>query len=309
MEQLNEYFSLLDQAHVPAIANIRGRVLRSLQNHLLDKGFKQLMPVLMSPITDPLNHAVYPAVIEYEGRSLKLTASMIFHKQLALCANGHEKIFIVAPNIRLEKPEIKHSGNHLLEFSQFDFEIRNATLQDAMATVEDFVKHAIREVRLHCKDELSLLGRTLPDYDASFPVYRSEDLHAEHGDHFEKVMSERMTTPFFVTNYKREFYDRENPSCPGTYHNYDLIYPEGFGEGLSGAERECDYDVIVRRMKEQSMDPAPYANYLAVAKAGLLSRSAGGGLGIERFVKFLSGKRHIRDVSLFDRSVATSFLF
>lgn len=309
MEELNSYFAGLKNPDVESHANIRGRVLRSLQGYMLDAGFKQLMPVLMSPITDPLNHAVYPAEIKYEDRPLKLTASMIFHKQIALAAKGHDKIFIVAPNIRLEKAEIKDSQNHLLEFSQFDFEMRDATMAQAIAMVDGLVKHVFKEVQQHCKAELAQLGRTLPSYDAPFPVYASENLIAEHGPQFEKIMSEKSKTPFFVTNYKREFYDRENPQRRGTYNNYDLIYPEGFGEGLSGAEREFEYEQILRRMNELSMDLKPFGNYLEAAKRGYLPASAGGGLGIERLLKFISGKRQIRDVALFDRSVGTQFLF
>ncbi|MBA3770963.1 MAG: asparagine synthetase [Ramlibacter sp.] len=309
MEALDSYFERLKNPDVESHANIRGRVLRSLQGFMLDAGFKQLMPVLMSPITDPLNHAVYPAEIKYEERPLKLTASMIFHKQLALAAKGHDKIFIVAPNIRLEKAEIKDSQNHLLEFSQFDFEMRDATMAQAIAMVDGLVKHVFKEVQQHCKAELTQLGRTLPSYDAPFPIYASDALIAEHGPQFEKIMSEKSKTPFFVTNYKREFYDRENPQRPGSYNNYDLIYPEGFGEGLSGAEREFEYEQILRRMRELSMDLTPFGNYLEAAKRGYLPPSAGGGLGIERLLKFISGKRQIRDVALFDRSVGTSFLF
>lgn len=309
MEELKRYFDSLQHPDVEAIANIRGRVLRSLQDYMLEAGFKQLMPVLMSPITDPLNHAVYPAEIKYEERPLKLTASMIFHKQIALSAKGHDKIFIVAPNIRLEKAEIKDSQNHLLEFSQFDFEMRDASMGQAISMVDGLIKHALKEVKQHCQAELTQMGRQLPDYDAPFPIYSSDELIAEHGPQFEKIMSEQSKTPFFVTNYKREFYDRENPERRGSYNNYDLIYPEGYGEGLSGAEREFEYEQILRRMHELSMDLTPFGNYLEAAKRGYLPPSAGGGLGIERFLKFITGKRQIRDVSLFDRSVGTEFLF
>ena len=40
--------------------------------------------------------------------------------------------------------------------------------------------------------------------------------------------------PFWVICHKREFYDKEDPERPGHYLNYDLIWPEGFGEALSG---------------------------------------------------------------------------
>lgn len=309
MEELEQYFKSLQNPDVEVVSTIRGRVLSALQSYMLDAGFKQLMPVLMSPITDPLNHAVYPAEIKYEQRPLKLTASMIFHKQIALTAKGHDKIFIVAPNIRLEKAEIKDSKNHLLEFSQFDFEVRGASMLQVISLVDGLVKHVFKEVRQHCQAELKQLGRELPDYDAAFPIYSSDELIAEHGPQFEKIMSEKSKTPFFVTNYKREFYDRENPERAGSYNNYDLIYPEGYGEGLSGAEREFEYEQIVRRMNELSMDLTPFANYLEAAKRGYLPPSAGGGLGIERLLKFITGKREIRDVSLFDRSVGTQFLF
>jgi asparaginyl-tRNA synthetase len=309
MEEIQRNFDDFNHPDVEAIAIIRGRVLQALQQYLLERDFKQLMPILMSPITDPLNHAVYPAELQYEARRLKLTASMIFHKQLALTARGHDKIFIVAPNIRLEKAEIKDSENHLLEFSQFDFEIRNGNMQQVMALIEGLIKHTFAEVKQHCSAQLAHLNRQLPHYDTHFPIYSSDELRAEYGDDFENIMSAKAHTPFFVTNYRREFYDRETPGKRGQYNNYDLIYPESYGEALSGAEREYEYEQIIYRMEELSMDIAPFANYLEVAKRGLLHPSAGGGLGIERLLKFICGKRRIREVALFDRTVGTSFLF
>ncbi|MFJ2537209.1 amino acid--tRNA ligase-related protein [Pseudomonas sp. NPDC087614] len=146
MEEITSNFADFANPDIESIAIVRGRVLQALQQYLLERDFKQLMPILMSPITDPLNHAVYPAELQYEERRLKLTASMIFHKQLALTAKGHDKIFIVAPNIRLEKAEIKDSENHLLEFSQFDFEIRDGDMHQVMALIEGLIKHVFAEV-------------------------------------------------------------------------------------------------------------------------------------------------------------------
>ncbi len=309
MEDVQSQIAAFHHPDVEAVAIIRGRVLHALQTFLLERDFRQLLPILMSPITDPLNHAVYPAEIQYQQRRLKLTASMIFHKQLALTARGHERIFIVAPNIRLEKPEIKDSQRHLLEFSQFDFEIRGGTMQQAMQLIEQMVKHTLDEVREHCAAQLAQLGRELPRYETAFPVYSTNELQAELGDDFERLMSEKAHTPFFITNHRREFYDRETPGQRGHYNNYDLIWPEGYGEALSGAEREYEHGQILYRMNELDMDLTPFGNFLEVARQGLLHPSAGGGLGIERLLRFICGKRHIRDVALFDRSVGSDFLF
>jgi len=106
--------------------------------------------------------------------------------------------------------------------------------------------------------------------------------------------------PFWVMDHYREFYDKEDPST-GKHINYDLVYPEGFGEGLSGAERETDYEVILRKMAERKNDPASFATYLEIAKKGILKPTAGGGFGVERMVRFLTGKKQVREVCLFPR--------
>jgi asparaginyl-tRNA synthetase len=306
---LDEFVKHLENPEVVDIAHIRNVVLRSLQCYTQDAGFYQLMPILMSPITDPLNHAVYPAEIAYENRPLRLTASMIFHKQLALRAEGLNKIFIVAPNIRLEKNTIKSSVNHLLEFSQFDFEIKGASMYDVMKFINELMVHVFTQVKTHAADQLERLGRELPDYDQQFLIYSSDELREKHGENFEQILSTTATTPCFITNYKREFYDRETPNKRKHYNNFDLIYPEGYGEALSGAEREFEYEQIIYRMNELQMDLAPYQNYLEAAKRGDIPSTACAGIGIERLLRFICGKREIKDIGLFDRSIATKFLF
>lgn len=309
MSPLDTFDQKLQSDDVLLISKVRNVVLSSLQSYAQESGFMQMMPVLMSPITDPLNHAVYPAEITYEETRLKLTASMIFHKQLMLHAKGIEKLFIVAPNIRLEKASVKGSDNHLLEFSQFDLEIKNASMQDVIAFLDGLFKHVFAQVKEKCASELAALGRELPDYSEAFPIYSTDELREKYGEDFEKVISEQSETPVFLTNFKREFYDRETPGVRGQYNNFDIIYPEGYGEGLSGAEREFEHDQIVYRMEELDMDLAPYKNYLEASKRGMIPATAGAGIGIERLVKFICGRREIKDVQLFDRSIATDFLF
>lgn len=306
---VNQFIKKLNNPELMAIQSIQNHVLRELQHYAAEQGFSQLMPLLMSPITDPLNHDVYPAEIDYEGRPLKLTASMIFHKQLALIPKDMRKILIMAPNIRLELAKKKSSDNHLLEFSQFDIEMRDATIEDVIQFSEGLFVHLFDHLKAHCADELKVLGRELPHLKAPFPKCSTEGLALDEVDAFCNKLSEESSVPVFVTSFKREFYDRENPEKPGTYLNFDLVYPEGFGEALSGAEREYQYDDIVRRMQELDMDLGPYENYLELAKAGQIPQTAGCGIGIQRLMKFICGKKKISDVCLFDRSITTNFVF
>ena len=88
--------------------------------------------------------------------------------------------------------------------------------------------------------------------------------------------------------------------------------PEGYGEVLSGGKREYKNERILKRMKElekEGRDYSSFKNYLEVAKMGLLKPSAGGGIGVERLLRFLTGKRHIRDVQLFPRIPGEEVIF
>jgi asparaginyl-tRNA synthetase len=309
LDNITRFHQRISGREQSAIAKITSCVLFELQNYARRAGFVQILPVMISPFTDPLNHAVYPAEIDYEGRRLKLTASMIFHKQIALNLSDVDKIFIVSPNIRLEKAAVKNSTNHLLEFSQFDLEIRDASMHDVMAFVDGMVRHVLKTVKQQCSVELSMLGRQLPDFDTPFDIHASADLQAQYGDDFETRISKESPAPCFVTNFKREFYDRETPGVRGQYNNFDLIYSEGFGEGLSGAEREFEHDQILYRMDELKMDRGPFEQYIECSARGHIPRTAGAGLGVQRLIKFICGRGAISDVCLFDRSITSDFLF
>ncbi|HVS00319.1 MAG TPA: asparagine synthetase A [Thermoanaerobaculia bacterium] len=291
-----------------AILRIQTALLDELQRFATERGFVQLMPILLSPFTDPLNHDVYPAEIEYRGRTLKLTASMIFHKQLAL-ASGLDRIFIVSPNVRLEKLEIKESVSHLAEFSQFDFEIRDAGMEDVLSFLEELYLQIFAALRQRCAGELAELGRELPELRAPFPRYRAADLRRQLGDGYYEAISLETPGPCFLLDFEREFYDREDSERPGTYRNFDMVYAQGYGEALSGAEREHRYADIVRRMERRGMPLAPYTAYLEVARRGALPPSAGAGIGIQRLLRFLCGTDRIADVCLFDRSLSADFTF
>lgn len=287
-----------------AYAKITSEVLGYCTGFFHKKGFVQLMPVILSPITDPLgpdpgSTVIKTGEIEYLGQRLSLTQSMILHKQIAV-KGGVEKLFVISPNVRLEHPKRKESGKHLFEFSQLDFEIKGAKKEEVYALVEELMRGVAGHAGVSCKEELAMLGRKLPGFDGKFPVYSTHELAEKFGDDWETRASLAHGSPFWAECHKREFYDREDPQKPGHYLNYDLIYPEGFGEALSGAEREHEYGRIIGRIGKDGLKRERYAPYLELAKGGLVP-SAGGGFGIERLVRYLTGAPHVGDVQLFRR--------
>ncbi len=305
---MEKFVRKLKDKKTGAFLRIQSAALAEIHKYMEEKGVLQLTPVIISTITDPLSHDVFDARIEYYGQKLALTKSMILHKQLSLIGDI-DAIYIVSPNIRLETKDKKHSGRHLIEFSQVDFEIKGATKEKIFVFVESMIKRIVTAVKKDCSDELELLGREIKTPAIPFKKYSSYELKEKYGKDFEKTISESSREPFWILDFDREFYDKEDPKRPGHFLNYDLVYPEGFGEGLSGGEREYEYERIIKRMKEDGLDLSLYAPYLEVAKKGLLRPSAGAGIGVERLVRYLGGAEDISETALFAKTPGEKILF
>lgn len=299
----------LQDKKTDAILRVQSAILKAVADHMYEKGVTQLMPIMLSPITDTLNHDVDEAEIEYCGQKLKLTKSMILHKQLALMSEHRKGIFIVSPNIRLEKEHCGKSGRHLFEFSQVDFEFKDKSKEEVMVFMEDLFAEIIKRIKQDCKEELEYFRRDIKVPSKPFKVFESKELETKYGKDFEKIVSKKATEPFWILDHEREFYDKEHPEKHRYYLNFDLVYPEGYGEGLSGAEREHEYEQIIDRMKRAKVDPKDYAQYVELAKKGLLPKTAGAGFGVERLVRYLCGLDHVEDAALFPRTPGKEVIF
>ena len=276
-------------------------VLGGAREFLAEEGMVELLPVILAPITDPLRATPHQAVVRAYGSDWYLTRSMIFHKQAAIriCP----KIFCFSPNVRLEPPERARTGRHLFEFVQLDLEVREATREEVMDLGERLLVHVLSEVRRGFGRELRELGRELPDYPRPFLRIRWQDAQRALGDDFEEEISRRSAAPIWVVDFpveQREFYDREDRDRPGILADMDLLYPGGFGEALSGGEREHEPERLRDRIRRQGLDPAAYAGLLALAEEGLCA-SAGFGIGVERLVRFILGLPHVSEARLFAR--------
>jgi asparaginyl-tRNA synthetase len=309
MKTVEEALSHIAADERRKILRVQSAALKAIHDHMYANGVLQSMPVILSPMTDPLNHPHFDAKVEYYGQRLQLTKSMILHKQLSLFNGGMDKIYFMSPNVRLEEAKLKDTGRHLFEFTQVDIELKDKTKKEFMQLVDGMLAHVYDFVIMECPEELESLGRELKAPALPLKVYESEDLRERYGEDYEKVASEKAKDPFWITNFRREFYDREDKERRGYFHNYDVFWPEGFGEALSGGEREYEHAEILRKMKERRTDVSAYATYLRVSERGLIPRTVGGGLGIERMVRFFTGRRHIRDVTMFPRVPGEKVVF
>jgi asparaginyl-tRNA synthetase len=257
-------------------------------------------------VTDPGCRGAKQVDVDYYGHKYKMMTSVILYKQASLLA--FDKIFYIAPNVRLEPLETATTGRHLSEFTQIDVEVRDASREEVLDVAQGLLRAITAHVIRESKADLAALGR---DPESFEPMLRQEFermTHAEAVDRVsglsheqstdaeinwegEKLISEQTDRPFFIVDYpkgSRGFTDGESSTRPGVLRNFDLIAPDGFGELCSGGERTHEYRRLIERMRETGENPAKYAWYLDIAREGLPA-SAGFGLGLERVTRYLAG--------------------
>jgi len=212
---------------------------------------------------------------------------------------------LLSPNIRIEKSERGKTGKHIYEFNQLDFEMRDAESKDVFALVEDAICTLVKDLKKNMKDDLTTIGRceTVTDVVAPFKVLDREDLEAKYGATWEADIAAEITQPVWITNIPREFYDFEDFTT-GKWDNYDLFMPQ-FGEVLSGAKREYEYDKIITKIERDDVRKENYSLIIKMAKEGRLKPTAGAGIGLERIIGWVTGVKHIAECQPFPRVPGT----
>lgn len=297
-------FNGLGTKEKSAIFSIQTEVLRVMVNKLIEKGFRWILPVMLSRATDPLwpdPGASIEKRIELSiyGQNVKTMQSMILHKRV-LVSLGAERFFILSPNIRIENRERAKTGKHLFEFNQLEVEVAYGKMEHIFRLFEELIQASALAVNERLREELRLLGRNIRIPTTPFKVYGRSQLEERFGQSWTEAVAKQSENPVWVIDLPREFYDYQEENS-GTWRNFDLILPEGFGEVISGAEREYEYRRIAAKLESDGLDQKDYQLMLRLAKDGLLKPSAGAGLGVERFVSYICGTDHVGDVQPFPR--------
>jgi len=287
------------------ICRVMTHALRHLTGEFVGSGFEWLLPVIFSKTTDPLwpdpGASIEKRIeVEIYGETARATQSMIVHKMVA-CSLVQPRLFILSPNVRIEKKERASSGAHAYEFTQLDFEVRNATSREIRSLVEKVLSGLVSNVKSCLSEELIYLGRNddLAVPPIPFRLYDRRELEHEYGRDWETQFARGICNPTWVTNIPREFYDFEDVE-EGTWDNYDLLLPK-YGEVLSGARREWEYSKLVRKMRRDNVRQENYEILLKLARERRLKPSDGAGIGIERLVSWIVGAKHIGETQLFPK--------
>ena len=151
--------------------------------------------------------------------------------------------------------------------------------------------------RITYDDAIDILKKSKRRF--TFTPEWGSDIQSEH----ERYLCDEMFKGLVaVTDYPKDikpFYMKLNPDGK-TVRAMDILAP-GVGEIIGGSQREDDYDTLYGQILEKGLNPNDYWWYLELRKYGGVPHS-GFGLGLERFLQFITGMGNIRDVIPFPRT-------
>ena len=268
-------------------------------------------------------------VKNFFNRSANLTVSGQMHAEAYALA--YKRVYTFGPTFRAEK---SNTNRHISEFWMIEPEVAFCNLEQLMFLIEEFIKYLIRFTLKNCKDEMSFLNKlsnnTLSEkrlgilqepfekitYKKAIAILKTDiannkvkfennsiffgmDLNSEH----EKYLCEKVyNKPLFIYDYPADikaFYMKMNGDGT-TVAACDLLVP-GIGEIVGGSERENDFNKLLKKCDKLRMNTKDIQWYLDLRKYGYY-KSAGFGLGFERFLMYITDSENVKDVIPFPRS-------
>ncbi len=289
--------------------------LKYAREHLYREGFVELLPPMVSVVSDPGLRGARKLETRMYGLRYELTSSVIMYKQAA--TGIFEKIFFVARNIREEPEENLSTGRHLAEFTQLDVEAMLMSSDQAMRLAEDLLAYASKKL---LDEHGDLVAGVNPGFEAFKPPFQrisyDEALSIagklgyrvewgrELSHEAETAVAEYFDSPVWITGFpveSRGFYYLPDPGDPRYNRDFNLILPRGYGEVIDGGEREYRSPMLAERIRMVGERTEQYKWFLELAEQGGVPPSAGWGLGVERITRYIAGEKHVALAAAFPK--------
>jgi aspartyl-tRNA synthetase len=297
----------LSQEKSLAAFKIQHTALEAIRSYLFEKGFLEVhTPRIIASATEG---GAELFTVDYFGQKAYLAQSpQLYKEQLTL---SFEKVFEVGPFFRAEE---SHTRRHISEFTSVDIEEAFANAQDVMQLLEQVICHTCSTVRQKCTAELSALKCKfeVPEipfkrltYDQVLGDLKAQGVNIPWGEDIptEALRELGKLYPFFyfITDWPthaKAFYIKPLDDKPEVCEGFDLMWR--YIELASGGTRISQKDQLLQRMKEKGLNPESFRYHLQAFDYGMPPH-AGWAIGLERLTMVLTGKKNIREVTLYPR--------
>ncbi|HSS78321.1 MAG TPA: asparagine--tRNA ligase [Thermoanaerobaculia bacterium] len=292
------------------------RVRSELEQGIRDFFYDRQFTLIDSPILTPAACEGTSNLFEtdYFGDKAYLSQSGQLYLEPAAAALG--KVYCFGPTFRAEKSKTRR---HLMEFWMVEPEVAFLEFEGLCALTEEFVGYLVARILDRSREDLKVLERDTAKLEKVVPpfpritytqaveILNREGNPLQWGDDFggdeETILASQFDKPVMVTRFPasfKAFYMQPDPDNPETVLGLDLLAPEGYGEIIGGSQRIHDHDLLLSRIQQHNLPVEAFQWYLDVRKYGAFPHS-GFGMGIERFVAWMTGLTHLRETIPYPR--------
>ena len=306
------HLAIRSQEHV-ATFRVKAEVLRAFREFFDREDILEMTPPILSG--NAAEGGAEAFQIDYFGRPGYLSQTAQLYLEALLFP--HERVWALTPSFRAEK---SRTPRHLTEFLNLEVELAWCDFDHLLEFTERMFATVLHTVAERRPNELAQLGRPPAELLAIQPPFPRltyakaiERLQAaglsvhwgsDLGTAEERALTLEEKTPIFLTHFPRElkaFYMLRSPDDPRTVEAADLLAPEGYGEVVGASCRETDIPRLTERIREIGADVKEYEWYLDLRRHGNVPH-AGFGLGIERLLRWMLRRDHIRETTPFPRT-------
>jgi len=290
-----------------AIFKIQHTAVEAIRNFLFERGFIEVhTPRIIASATEG-GAALFP-VDYFERKAFLAQSPQLYKEQLVMSL---EKVFEIGPFFRAEE---SHTRRHLSEFVSIDIEQAFASAEDVMQLLEQLMQHTCRVVGEKCKRELAILKHRVdvPEipfkrltYDQVLEDLKKEDIEIPWGEDIPtpafRTLGKIHPCFYFITDWptqSKAFYIKPRDDNPEICEGFDLMWR--WIELSSGGTRIASKELLVKRLKEKGLNPESFKYHLQAFDYGMPPH-AGWAIGLERLTMMLTGKKNIREVTLYPR--------
>jgi aspartyl-tRNA synthetase len=293
-----------------AIFKIRGQVLKSVRNFLLERDFSEITtPKIIGSATEG-GTELFP-IMYFDREAFLVQSAQLYKEQLS---GVYERVFEISPAFRAEK---SHTKRHICEIFTLDVEMSFVDMYDVLKTLEELVHNVISNVRENNMTALKILNmenKTLVP-ELPFPRYRYDEIlellenkykiSIEWGEDISteayRKLGKELIGYYYITHWPmiiKPFYIQ--PSKDNKYsESFDLQM--GWLELTSGGTRVHNRVKLEDAIENKGLNASSFESHLIAFDFGMPPH-AGFGLGIARWITYICGLDDIREAVMYPRT-------